>query len=101
VHRHHHDTGADSHHHDGHRHAEGHLDAGGQDSHHEVSTPEEERLALIAYLLDHNRQHAQEIEELAQTFETKKAEPLYEAVAHYAEGNAAVEAFLGNMETGA
>lgn len=47
----------------------------------------EERLALLNYLLGHNRHHAEELHELAHGVDGEAARLLHEAVDAYEQGN--------------
>ena len=48
---------------------------------HDRHSPEE-TLALLGYMADHNRQHAQELHELAHSVDGEAAQLLHEAVGH-------------------
>jgi len=89
MHRHHHEPESHNHHCHGH------------DSHFEPTTPLEERLALLAYLLDHNRHHTKEIEDQATAFDNGEAELLRQAVGLYSDANDKIEEFLKNVQQGA
>jgi len=54
--------------------------------HHDHASPEE-TLALLTYMLGHNRHHAQELHELAHTLDGEAARLLHDAVADYEQGN--------------
>ena len=53
---------------------------------HQHASPEE-TLALLTYLLGHNRHHTEELHELAHDMEWEASELLHEAVADYQQGN--------------
>jgi len=84
-------------------HHEGHPKGSSTRQHdilYESNSSEEEQLALLQYLLDHNRHHAEEIAGIAKGFDNKNAELLLKAVVSYQEGNDKVEAFLKSMQSG-
>lgn len=56
------------------------------------------RKATLAYLLEHNRHHAQEIHDLAHGCEEKTAALLHEASALIDQGNDKIEAALALMK---
>ncbi|MBE6990803.1 MAG: cobalt transporter [Ruminococcaceae bacterium] len=59
------------------------------DHHHVHQAPfsPEERLALLTYMLSHNRHHAEELHDLAHGTEGEAARLLHDAVAAYESGN--------------
>ena len=65
----------------------------GHDHPHHLDTPKEagENLALLTYMLDHNRHHAQELHELAHDLSDEgkdaAAALLHEALEAYEQGN--------------
>ena len=61
--------------------------------HHEHSSPEE-TLALLTYMLGHNRHHAEELHELAHGTEGEASELLHAAVADFERGNEKLERAL-------
>lgn len=65
--------------------------------HHEHSSPEE-TLALLTYMLGHNRHHAQELHELAHGVEGAAAQLLHEAVADLEAGNEKLERALAVLK---
>lgn len=54
--------------------------------HHEHASPEE-ALALLTYMLGHNRHHAEELHELAHGVDGEAAQLLHDALADYRLGN--------------
>lgn len=64
---------------------------------HDHASPEE-TLALLTYMLGHNRHHAQELHELAHGVEPDVADLLHEAVDAYEEGNARLEEALALLK---
>lgn len=54
--------------------------------HHEVHSPEE-TLALLAYMVDHNRHHAEELHELAHSVDGEAQQLLHEALVDLNVGN--------------
>ncbi len=78
-------------HHHGHEHPHGH---GGM----QAASPEE-RLALLSYMLDHNRHHAEELHELAHGVEDEAAhELLHEAVDALGQSNEKLAAALAILK---
>ena len=63
-----------------------HIHDHDHDHDHEHNSPEE-TLALLTYLLDHNRHHAEELHDLAHGLDWEASELLHEAVADYRQGN--------------
>ena len=68
------------------------------DHHHghaaEAPTSKEERLALLAYMVSHNKHHAEELAELAKGTTGAAAECLQKAIASFDAGNAQLEIAL-------
>lgn len=62
-------------------------------SHAAASSPEE-ALALLKYMLDHNRHHAEELHDLAHNFDEVSAELLHDAVDKLGESNDLIEQAL-------
>ena len=82
-------------HHNEHRHHE--------HQHHEPSASQapasgEELLALLSYMVSHNRHHAQELSELAASVEGEAKDALEKAISLFAEGNARLEIALDQMK---
>ena len=71
-------AGADAPHTHAHTHEHGHT--------HGQHSPEE-ALALLAYMVQHNRHHAEELHELAHSVEGEAAQLLHEAVVDLTVGN--------------
>jgi len=57
------------------------------DHHHHDHTSPEETLALLTYMLGHNRHHAEELHDLAHSVEGEAADLLHGAVADLEAGN--------------
>lgn len=55
--------------------------------HHGGASTEEEKLALLNYMLGHNRSHTEELHNLAHDLEGKPGELLHAAVEAYENGN--------------
>lgn len=62
-------------------------------SHSSASSPEE-ALALLKYMLDHNRHHAEELHDLAHSFDEVATDLLHEAVDRLGESNDLIEQAL-------
>lgn len=54
--------------------------------HHEHHSPEES-LALLTYMLGHNRHHAEELHELAHSLDEESAQLIHDAVIDFELGN--------------
>ena len=79
-----------------HTHAHTHVHADGtahSHSHAAASSPEE-ALALLKYMLDHNRHHAEELHELAHCFDDVSADLIHDAVVRLGDSNALLEQAL-------
>lgn len=63
--------------------------------HHEI-TSAEEQLALLKYMVSHNKSHTVELQKLAQKIEG--SEELQKAIEAYEEGNAHLENVLKSLE---
>ena len=81
-----------THEHCGHCHEHTHAD-GTTHSHAAASSPEE-ALALLKYMLEHNRHHAEELHDLAHNFDEVSAELLHDAVDKLGESNDLIEQAL-------
>lgn len=68
------------------------------DHHEHDHTSPEERLALLTYLLGHNRHHAQELHELAHGASPEVSDLIHEAVDAYNEGNTKLEEALALLK---
>ncbi|MDY2626039.1 MAG: hypothetical protein SOV74_06975 [Coriobacteriales bacterium] len=55
-------------------------------SHHSATTPEQQ-LALLSYMVEHNKSHTDELHDLAHALEGEAADLLHEAVSLYDQGN--------------
>ena len=90
-------THADEHGHSHtHDHAHGHSHT---HSHEDTSTMDAaKRKAMLAYLLEHNRHHAQEIHDLAHGCEEEAAALLHEASALIDQGNDKIEAAIAKLK---
>ncbi len=83
---------------DGTVHSHAHSHAGG-DAHshphtHATASSPEEALALLKYMLDHNRHHAEELHDLAHSFDDVSADLIHDAVDKLGESNALIEQAL-------
>lgn len=78
-------------HNHGHEHT--HTHSGGTD------TPDskEELLALLSYMVSHNKHHAAELEELSKNTTGEAFDLLQKAIASYTEGNRLLEEALSKM----
>ena len=97
-HTHDHEHSHEHTHADGTTHSHAHTHNG--DHHHtHGGNTKEEALALLSYMVDHNRHHAEELHELAHSFDEKTADLIHEALKDLNAGNdklaAALEAVKG------
>ena len=83
-----------SHDHNEHSHADGTTHSHS----HSVATSPEEALALLKYMLDHNRHHAEELHELAHNFDEVSADLLHDAVDKLGESNDLIEQALSLIQ---
>ena len=86
------------HEHGGHTHV--HTQADGtthSHSHAAVSSPEE-ALALLRYMLSHNRHHAEELHDLAHCFDEVSGDLIHQAVDKLGESNDLIEEALSLIE---
>ena len=74
--------------HDGHAHCH----------EHEHGTTEDQSIALLRYMIDHNKHHAEELHELAHKLHGSAAELLHEAVHDFDHGNEKLEKALHLIE---
>ena len=81
-----------SHEHGGHVHEHTHAD-GTTHSHAAASSPEE-ALALLTYMLSHNRHHAEELHDLAHCFDDVAEDLIHQAVDKLGESNDLIEQAL-------
>lgn len=73
-----------------HAHGHGHAHA------HDVS--DKEILALLEYMLGHNRHHAEELKDLAANLPWEKAELIYAAVEDFGRGNEKIAQVLSGLK---
>ena len=83
-----------THEHCGHCHEHTHADGTTHSHSHATATSPEEALALLKYMLDHNRHHAEELHDLAHNFDEVSAELLHDAVDKLGESNDLIEQAL-------
>ena len=62
--------------------------------HHDGAANKEEIVALLGYMIDHNKHHAEEIHEMAHGLNGEAAGLLHEAVGLFTDGNEMLEAAL-------
>ena len=77
-----------------HTHADGTTHSHGHTHSHAAASSPEEALALLKYMLDHNRHHAEELHDLAHNFDDVTADLLHEAVDKLGESNDLIEQAL-------
>ena len=84
-------------HHNEHRHLENHEH---HNEHSAAQAPasKEELLALLSYMVSHNRHHAQELSELAASTEGDAKNALEKAISLFSEGNAQLQIALDQMK---
>lgn len=86
------------HEHGGHTHVHTHADGTTHShSHASVSSPEE-ALALLRYMLSHNRHHAEELHDLAHCFDEVSGDLIHQAVDKLGESNDLIEEALSLIE---
>ncbi len=61
---------------------------------HDVAASPEEALALLTYMLDHNRHHAEELHDIAHHFDSVESDLIHDAVDKLGESNALIEQAL-------
>ena len=71
---------------DGTTHTHSHDHTHSQDHDHQHHSPEE-ALALLSYMVQHNRHHAEELHELAHSLEDEPAQLLHDAILDFNLGN--------------
>lgn len=79
---------AANHAHEPHEHGHGHTHT------HATASSPEEALALLKYMLDHNRHHAEELHDLAHSFDDVAADLIHDAVDKLGESNDLIEQAL-------
>ena len=88
-----------THEHCGHTHEHTHAD-GTTHSHGAASSPEE-ALALLTYMLNHNRHHAEELHDLAHCFDDVAGDLIHQAVDKLGESNDLIEQALSLIKNSA
>ena len=83
-----------THEHCGHCHEHTHADGTVHSHSHSTAASPEEALALLKYMLDHNRHHAEELHDLAHNFDEVAPDLLHEAVDKLGESNDLIEQAL-------
>ena len=63
-----------------------------------MSTKREEAIALLEYMVKHNRHHAEELHDLAHYFDEVSADLLHEAVDKLGESNDLIEQALSLIQ---
>ena len=81
-------------HHHMHTHADGTTHSHGHTHTHATASSPEEALALLKYMLDHNRHHAEELHDLAHSFDDVTADLIHDAVDKLGESNDLIEQAL-------
>ena len=71
-----------------------HTHADGTVHTHSAASSPEEALALLTYMLNHNRHHAEELHDLAHCFDEVSGDLIHEAVDKLGESNALLEQAL-------
>ena len=66
---------------------------------HTSATSPEEALALLTYMLSHNRHHAEELHDLAHCFDEVSGDLIHQAVDKLGESNDLIEQVLLSLET--
>ena len=87
-----------THEHGGHCHSHTHADGSVHSHAHATVSSPEEALALLKYMLDHNKHHAEELHDLAHSFEEPTADLLHDAVDKMNDANALMEQALSLIE---
>ena len=82
-----------THEHGGHVHEHTHADGTTHSHSHAASSPEE-ALALLTYMLSHNRHHAEELHDLAHCFDEVADDLIHQAVDKLGESNDLIEQAL-------
>ena len=87
-------THAVRHEHDGHTHVHTHADGTVHSHSHAPASSPEEALALLTYMLNHNRHHAEELHDLAHCFDEVSGDLIHQAVDKLGESNDLIEEAL-------
>lgn len=74
-----------------------HEYCGNHDHNHQEHSPEE-TLALLTYMINHNKHHAEELHDLAHSAEPAAAELIHEAVDYFNSGNEKLEKALNILK---
>ena len=85
-------------HHHMHTHADGTTHSHGHTHSHATASSPEEALALLKYMLDHNRHHAEELHDLAHSFDEVAGDLIHEAVDKLGESNDLIEQALSLIQ---
>lgn len=83
-----------THEHADHIHTHTHADGTVHTHSHAAASSAEEALALLKYMLDHNRHHAEELHDLAHHFDEVAGDLLHDAVDKMNESNDLIEQAL-------
>ena len=81
-----------------HIHADGTTHSHGHTHSHAAASSPEEALALLKYMLDHNRHHAEELHDLAHNFDEVAGDLIHEAVDKLGESNDLIEQALSLIQ---
>ena len=82
------------HEHDGHTHVHTHAYGTVHSHSHAPASSPEEALALLTYMLSHNRHHAEELHDLAHCFDEVSGDLIHQAVDKLGESNDLIEEAL-------
>lgn len=88
------ETGCENDHILEHEHENSHSLGHGHSHSHEAASSPEEALALLTYMLDHNRHHAEELHSLAHYFDSVEGDLIHDAVDRLNESVALMEQAL-------
>ena len=83
-----------THEHDGHTHVHTHADGTTHSHSHAAASSPEAALALLTYMLNHNRPHAEELHDLAHCFDEVSGDLIHQAVDKLGESNDLIEQAL-------
>ena len=84
-----------------HMHAHTHADGTTHTHSHAAASSPEEALALLTYMLSHNRHHAEELHELSHMFDNVEGDLLHDAVDKLNESNDLLEQALTLLKNSA